>query len=213
MTIVRFIGDIHGKIEKYAGIAVDAPDGKSVQIGDFGHGFFHECERDDVADFFARNEGARFIRGNHDSPDESKASIGWIQDGTVEDNVMYIGGAWSIDWQRRVPGRSWWPDEELSHQELEELIEKYEKVKPEIMITHDFPTSAAYEMFLKETNGKQFLTRTGEALDAMFKIHTPKLWLAGHWHIDKTMEMCGTKFICLGELSYLDLNTETGEIV
>lgn len=213
MTIVRFIGDIHGKINKYAGIAVDSPEGKSVQIGDFGYGFFNDYEEQDLKDFFNRNSGHRFIRGNHDNPALCAESKGYIPDGMIEDNVMYVGGAWSIDYMWRTPGINWWPDEELSEESLDMLIKEYSIRKPEIMVTHDCPTSVAYEMFLKGTNAKQFLTSTGEALDRMFKFHTPKLWLFGHWHIDKTMEMCGTKFICLGELSYLDLNTETGEIL
>jgi hypothetical protein len=58
--------------------------------------------------------------GNHDNPYMCKQDmVGYISDGTVEGDVMYIGGAWSIDnpvappgWYRRTAGFDWWFDEE-----------------------------------------------------------------------------------------------------
>jgi hypothetical protein len=77
------------------------------------------------------------------------------------------------------------------------------------MITHDCPTSVALEMFLSKGLGfgdnKQIKTRTGEALQAMFEIHQPELWVFGHWHNTLKQEINGTIFQCLGELDFIDV--------
>ena len=56
----------------------------------------------------------KFIRGNHDDPQACREHPYWIKDGLIENDIMYIGGAWSIDREYRTEGVSWWRDEELS---------------------------------------------------------------------------------------------------
>jgi predicted phosphodiesterase len=51
----------------------------------------------------------------------------------------------------------------------------------------------------------KFNTRTGLALQAMFEIHQPEVWLFGHWHINKVQKIGATNFICLAELSFIDI--------
>ena len=48
-------------------------------------------------------------------------------------------------------------------------------------------------------------SRTRQALDAMFDIHKPDLWLFGHWHDSQDRNVMGTRFICLNELEYKDI--------
>lgn len=204
---MRFIGDIHGMTSLYREIAADAD--SSVQVGDYGIGFLSGNEMDAINSF---HDGSnhRFIRGNHDDPGLCKSTSGYIPDGTfdVDNSIMYIGGAWSIDWQGRTPGFDLWLDEECSMQEFETLLESYEKNKPKIMVTHDCPGSVAFELFIKGTKHTQYPTLTAQALDAMFEVHQPDIWLFGHWHGDRDVEINGTRFICLGELSYIDLALE-----
>ena len=203
----RLIGDIHGKFDRYREIAdVDYP---TVQVGDFGVGFGGQYWHDTVNEFHSSGQH-RFIRGNHDDPQRCRTEMtGYIADGTVENDVMYIGGAWSIDHKHRIPGVDWWEDEELSYSELETLIDVYAATRPRVMITHDCPTTVAYHMFIrggKSLGGNvQILTRTGEAFQTMFEIHQPEVWVFGHWHVSKRQEINGTEFICLGELDYIDL--------
>jgi hypothetical protein len=153
----------------------------------------------------------RFIRGNHDNPEKCKKEmIGYIPDGTIENDVMFIGGAWSIDHDYRTPGIDWWRDEECSNDELEQFKLIYEINRPRVMITHDGPTLAAYYMFLrggKRTYGGNnlILTRTGEFLQSLFEIHQPEEWYFGHWHHSVQMNINGTKFTCLGILDSLEV--------
>lgn len=213
----RIIGDIHGKWYEYQLITENIQH-DSIQVGDFGIGFGQGDYWHDRVNDFHRSGQHRFIRGNHDAPEICKNEmVGCIKDGTVENNVMFIGGAWSIDWQYRTEGVSWWRDEELSVREFSELIDVYNVAKPDIVISHDAPTLASYRMFIKSgktLGGKTLhLTRTGEALQAMFEIHQPKLWLHGHWHIDTDMVIDGTRFLCLGELSFVDVDFDTCEVL
>jgi hypothetical protein len=46
----------------------------------------------------------------------------------------------------------------------------------------------------------------------MFSIHKPDLWIFGHWHCDADEVIDGTRFICLNELSYVDVDMETLEV-
>lgn len=225
MTLTRIVGDIHGKFNEYSFYSLNVgrtrrsgdnpPPESSVQVGDFGVGFGNDYWHEMVNDWMKEYPGHRFIRGNHDDPAECKNMSGYIPDGTVEGDVMYIGGAWSIDYARRIEGETWWRDEELSIEELNKLVDLYAKTKPRVMITHDCPTSVAWDMFISRGLSigglSQIKTRTGEALQAMFDIHKPDFHFFGHWHVTKQMDVQGTRFVCLGELDYVDVDLSNSE--
>lgn len=219
MTLTRIVGDIHGKFNEYSFFSLGIgrprhsgdtpPPEHSIQVGDFGIGFYKEHWHQMVNDWMKENPNHRFIRGNHDNPDKCKEMSGYIPDGTVEGDVMFIGGAWSIDHSIRLEGYDWWRNEELSIEELNQLYDVYVDKKPRVMITHDCPTAVSWEMFISKGLSlgglSQFKTRTGEALQAMFDAHKPEQWYFGHWHQTRQQEILGTKFHCLGELDFVDV--------
>lgn len=211
MVMTRLIGDIHGHFSEYVQTATLDFDGPTIQVGDFGIGFsgpyWHERTNE-----FHWDGKHRFIRGNHDDPTRCrKEMVGWIPDGRVENDVMFIGGAWSIDWAYRTEGTSWWRDEELSLEEFDRLIDVYASTKPRVMITHDAPDSVTHQMFIQSglaiggANAKKINTRTGMALQAMLDIHQPDEWYFGHWHHTLASRWGRTHFQCLGELQYVDV--------
>lgn len=207
---MRFIGDIHGKWLEYLNVIHDPknPCSESVQIGDFGLGFQQRQEHVDYVfgEMNKENHNHRFIRGNHDSPAECKANQNWIPDGLTENGMMFVGGAHSIDQAHRVPGVSWWEDEELSYQELGEMIAKYEEYKPDVMVTHDAPDVIARHLFpYYRKNDPMCNSRTRNAFETMFTIHKPKLWIFGHWHESINTNILGTDFVCLAELEFMDV--------
>lgn len=213
---MRYIGDVHGKYRRYKEIIRGAP--ASIQVGDLGIGFRriegpnagHEYGNPPHALMVEHN--ARFIRGNHDNPEECRKHSQWIPDGHYDPvtKTMFVGGADSIDKQFRIKDYSWWEDEELSYRDLAELVDKYEHYKPEILVTHDAPQIIAAEiirpLLLTHPGWLKFeMTRTRMAFQQMLQIHQPKLWIFGHYHISFDHEIHGTRFVCLAELEYKDL--------
>jgi hypothetical protein len=192
---MRFIGDVHGNMQRYLGLIHGAEE--SVQVGDFGIGFIHNPIE------IYPHERHRFIRGNHDWPLGCTHEPNWIKDGTVEDDVMYIGGAYSIDKGYRTEGRDWWPDEELSYDQLNVMIDKYIMAKPRVMVTHEVPQELT-KLFTRPI--WEVPERTRRAFDVMLEYHKPKLWIAGHWHFPFDYEYKGCRFIILDCDNYIDID-------
>lgn len=211
MTLTRIIGDIHGKVYDYQAHSIADFKGPTIQVGDFGIGFAGDYWHENMSNWQEANPQHRFIRGNHDDPDRCKTMPGYINDGVIENDVMFIGGAWSIDRAWRTEGINWWAKEELSIADLNRLIDIYDTVRPRVMITHDAPTDVTYQMFVQTglaiggSNAKKINTRTGQAFQTMFDIHQPDEWYFGHWHVTMQVKFGRTMFHCLGELDYMDV--------
>lgn len=208
MKPTRFIGDVHGKYERYKTILKGSPPG-TIQVGDMGVGFLHSSGKPHANPPYDKmvEHKARFIRGNHDNPSVCKQHSQWVRDGHIEDGMMFVGGATSIDKQFRAPGYSWWEDEQLSEAEFEEILAFYEKEKPEVMVTHDCPQSLIEPVFgiHYKTQLEPGGTRTRLYFERLFNLHRPKLWVFGHWHISRDVMVHGTRFVCLAELEWKDL--------
>ena len=206
--MIRLVGDVHGRIEDYLAIVKGSE--RSIQVGDMGLGFFGGSISDEtLIEFHKNNSNHRFIRGNHDNPLTCRKSLGYIEDGTVENDSFLLGGAWSIDRQYRTEGENWWPDEEVAEDRLELLLATYAAAKPRVVVTHDAPAFATWNMFIRVNPlvKQRYLiwNRTTDLLQRMFELHQPEQWYFGHWHQTKTMAIRGTEFTCLGELDYKDV--------
>jgi hypothetical protein len=214
MTLTRLIGDIHGQLAEYKVYGIDKFEGPTIQIGDFGVGFGQSDYWHESINSFHSDGHHRFIRGNHDNPATCKEMVGWIKDGTVENDVMFIGGAWSIDnpdappgWYKRTKDRDWWEDEECSDEQFAQMLDVYSVVKPRIMITHDCPHNIAGHMFWDTgiLKGPRYNTRTGDFLQKLFEIHQPENWYFGHWHHTMLYKRDNTMFHCLGIYDFVDV--------
>ncbi len=214
--LTRIIGDVHGRYEQYKRLIADVP--RSIQVGDMGVGF-RKTQGPRAGEIYSNpphyamvRGDHRFIPGNHDNPEECRKHSQCIPSGHVESGalgpVMFIGGALSIDQHLRQEGYNWWPGEELSIAELNELVDKYIVVKPAVMITHECPEEVAVEVGriagITKLNPR-FASRTRQALQAMWSAHSPKIHCFGHWHASFDHVLNGTRFICLAELEYKDL--------
>ena len=187
------MGDVHGKVKEYLKLIEDCD--ASIQCGDMGIGFVK----------IPKVEGNhKWIRGNHDNPNMAARHPNNIKDGTFweDEGMFFVGGAWSIDWEWRTPGISWWQDEEVGVNEFQKIIDYYTLCKPEIMVTHDCPTVAAQQ--LKDSNHIWDKSKTRQAFDIMFEIWQPVMWVHGHHHVSKRSLIDGTFFYSLAELEVLD---------
>lgn len=208
---ITIIGDVHGKTDQYQKMLRQKFVGqRTLQIGDMGIGFRGTpgLHRDIMG------ENHKWIRGNHDDPAKCRASVGYLGDfGYLpDDELFYIAGAFSIDRDWRTPMVSWWPDEELSFEELDKALDLYIKVKPRFVISHEAPTSAATWLLTQIAPNfrpeKIVTTRTGQAMGRMLDYHKPEKWIFGHYHIDRTFNFHGVDFTCVNELSTFLLTNE-----
>jgi len=197
--LTRIIGDVHGRFPEYRTLIEGVQE--SIQLGDFGIGFEPSPMEISLTH--------QFIRGNHDNPDMCRKDPHYIKDGTVRDSksgmVMFIGGAHSIDKDSRIEGQSWWRDEELNTAEFYRMQTTYLNTKPGIMFTHDCPGEVAKQLFGTSQFG-DYNSITSQAFNSYFEMFKPKLWIFGHHHIFKNEVILGTRFICLPELAYMDVN-------
>ena len=203
---MRIIGDVHHWTEEYYEIASQAE--TSIQLGDLfvGYGKLSDYWHEKMNKFHSSGKH-RFIRGNHDSLSRCKIMSGWIPDGYIENNMMFIGGAHSIN-SNKQEGINWWADEELSEEQFEEIYDKYLKTKPEILITHDCPSYVSEQLFTKNglsVRDHYIETRTGKNFQKMFDAHQPEQWIFGHWHHTISAKFGRTMFTCLSELDYIDI--------
>jgi predicted phosphohydrolase len=205
------IGDIHGLWHDYREIIKTLKPKVSLQLGDFGIGFPNNPKTLSMKDIPGNH---LYLRGNHDNPFHCRLDSNYIGDYGIYkgdfidgrfDKLFYLSGAWSIDQNWRVtvgPKRTWWEDEQLSQKELSDMINLYEKEKPDIVCSHDCPT-----IILKEFYPDRVIpTRTAQAMDSMLDIHTPSYWFFGHHHKSWRKTINGCTFVCLNELEYLDIS-------
>lgn len=210
-----FIGDVHGKYSQYKKLIKEATamNKPTIQVGDMGVGFL-QATVDGIKpaanppyDYMVAGNH-RFIRGNHDNPEECAKHSQWIKDGHYDSDTitMFIGGAVSVDKLFRTEGWNYWETEELTSEALRGLIIDYEKVKPVVMVTHDCPEPIALEMIrLSGRNKLDYPSRTRDALTSMWEIHQPELWVFGHWHKSADFKADNTRFVCLDELEMREL--------
>ena len=217
---LRIIGDVHGKFQDY--IALTKECDYSIQVGDMG---FNYSELRVVS-----KDDHKFIGGNHDNYDKyygsphalgSTITIGMGKDFGIATHggldFFFLRGGFSIDWKQRQKSylmggaKSYWDNEELSMEEMEMALWQYQKMKPDVVITHECPRSISQyvgdnkilEMF--GYNPQRFTTKTSELLEMMFQSHQPKRWYFGHYHNNWGAEINGTQFRCIDELSYVEL--------
>jgi predicted phosphodiesterase len=229
MTTLRIIGDVHGQIDSdslftraarpYLDLISDAA--YSVQVGDMGDG---ETYGQLVANVDARRH--RFFPGNHDHydrlPPHSLGDFGTLCWGGVD--FFFIRGAASADRDKLVRlgqelGKTlWFEQEELTDDQMHAATQEYLRVRPYIVLSHDAPTDIArlareHARRLSPPNPAAVFrsSRTKDFLQRLLEQHRPRLWLFGHYHRDWRYREGETLFVCVGELSYVDIDP-TGHV-
>lgn len=200
---VKVIGDVHGKIERYAALLNTLPDeyDYTVQVGDLGFAQHYEAAEQMVRQ--GLGERHFFFGGNHDEyPNLPSWHLGDYGTLPFSENGFFVRGARSIDRKHRTAGLDWWPEEELSPYKHEEVVEAYRDAEPDLMLTHEAPAVAVKDMFPNKT---VFETATGQLMNKLFMAHKPEAWIFGHWHHTTSTTLDGTEFACLDELDTIDI--------
>lgn len=196
-----FIGDVHGKVRGFLNILKNEAAGKpAIQIGDLGLGFVNVP---------ALDQNHRIFHGNHDAPNLFAAHPNNLGRFGVWNGVFFVAGAFSIDAQYRVPGVSWWADEQLSREEMDQAFDLYKKAKPRVVATHDAPRSLYPRLMMEvAARGPVYENSTAHLLEEMLDVHQPDWWIFGHWHKSIRFQVGNTNFVCLDELGLFELDVE-----
>lgn len=194
MNKLTFIGDPHGKVNEYKALTEKYK--KTICVGDFGFKTQWEWHKKNIDPAYHW-----IVPGNHDYPpmfheDFCLGNFKFIP----EFNLFTVRGADSIDKHLRTEGIDWFENEELTYPEGLECLDLYEKCKPNIVVSHDCPQSVMTSLF-----GYPDKSRTRQLLESMFEIHQPNLWVFGHHHRSKDVQILGTRFVCLAELETLTI--------
>ena len=198
-------GDIHAKFVRYAVKLHRHVPENSIVVGDFGLEFVQNPLHVSYLYSIMEAGNHKYFRGNHDNPAVVNTDPQCLPDVDVHENMMWVAGAYSVDKAIRKPGIDWWPDEELSYEEFEKAIDRYHETKPEIMLSHDAPFAFLNNLFYSY-RARGWTTR---ALDSMFSLHKPRVWIFGHHHMHLDIVMDGCRFVCLSELQSVNLNIQT----
>lgn len=220
--MITVIGDVHGKTKEYLELVKQHK--WSIQIGDMGFSYEHMQIANDNPDSSSKVRH-RFFGGNHDNYDLYDNALGNLGDcGPRKLNgveYFFVRGSVSIDCLYRVQQymnkelKSWWYEEELSHEELSYALELYQKTKPSIVLSHDCPIIAKKRLSEKRRlfdlrkfgfAASDFNCRTQVYLQKMFEAHQPDLWVFGHYHRSEDFKIDNTRFICLNELEAMVIN-------
>ena len=118
-----------------------------------------------------------------------------LPDGRV---IMFMGGGYSIDKMYRTEGRDWFPEETISHKDMQNLPD----VKVDIFITHTCSTDILLTML--KYNDMKNNDPSNLALTDLWEKYMPTLWYFGHWHVHKKGAIGNghTKWECLADTRY-----------
>ena len=199
-----------------------------IILGDYG-GFWYNKRTNEELYWFewltAKNCTVCFVDGNHENFDlinnfpevefcGGKAGLGYQDDNgviyhlkrgeiyTIEDKkILTFGGAYSVDKEHRIQGRSWWPEEIPTYADtlnLENNLILYNN-KVDFILTHTAPKSIIVPMGLISSRdcamfGNKQNDPTTEILQSVLETVTFDKWYLGHFHKDLAY-MC--KFFCL----------------
>jgi len=195
MNDTLIIGDVHGKVDKYWKLLQQNLRSRSIQVGDFGFEAQHLWHLANVD-----SDKHKINFGNHDDYTflHERHSLGnWSWD--IERDLMTVRGAFSIDRVHRTENISWWANEEMNYEEMQQAVDAFILYKPSIVVTHDCPHEVSKHLFGGNIKN-QIKTTTGNGLQVMFESHQPDLWIFGHHHREEDEMIDGTRFICLEEL-------------
>lgn len=114
-------------------------------------------------------------------------------------NILFMGGAESIDKDLRTFGRDWFPEEIITQADVYDLPSP-EEVGVDIVISHTCPREFHREIFNVENSVRtraKFEDPSMLALSYILHNFRPGLWFFGHFHLYKSGVFNNTRWFCL----------------
>jgi predicted phosphodiesterase len=199
-------GDIHGMYGYLNELIKQETPDLIIVCGDFGYGF----PRDQINTIVPMNTKIVFCDGNHDNHwklrelknlavaenvfYQPRGSTMRLPDGR---NILFMGGANSIDKEHRTVGVSWWPEEVISQSDFRNLPEE----DIDIFITHTC-SNEIYDKYIQFHLGGNYTPRKDNdpsyhALTTLWEMYGPTQWFFGHFHINLNGRLSGTRWQAL----------------
>jgi hypothetical protein len=199
-------GDIHGMYGYLNDLVKQETPDLIIVCGDMGYGF----PNDKIDKIVAMNTKIVFCDGNHDNHwklrelkslavaenvfYQPRGSTMRLPDGR---NILFMGGANSIDRDRRTVGVSWWPEEVISQSDFRNLPDE----DIDIFITHTC-SNEIYDKYIQFHLGGRYTPRKDKdpsyhALSTLWEMYGPTQWFFGHFHINLSGKLSGTRWQAL----------------
>lgn len=213
MSKIYITGDLHGAAElvRFRDIHLNKDD-VMLQLGDAG--LIWEVsnfnEENKWLNWFEHNFEFKLlcVLGNHENYDRIKnlevvnvygadcykvrENIYYIKNGeilTINDKkFIALGGALSIDRDKRIEGVSWWRDEEMNYSDQERILNNLEspsvilgKTYIDYILSHTAPKNIIDKYF----RDMGYSDSTSRFLEHINNVIMFEKWYFGHFHIDK----------------------------
>jgi Icc-related predicted phosphoesterase len=206
---ILILGDTHGRwIELNKIINKKQPD-KIFICGDFG--YWPNFDVVDIKKIKNHDTKIYWCDGNHedhialkgitDTNNEIAKNIFYQPRGsyiTLEDgrNVLFIGGADSIDKNSRTPGWDWFPEETIKAEDIDKILNINKKI--DIIISHTCPLEFDILSKIYNTNiYNKIYDPSCQWLNIVLEKLNPSLWYFGHWHQYIKGQYKNTNWTCL----------------
>lgn len=207
--MIYITGDTHGTVERFDNYNFNKED-KIIILGDFGF-LFQEPLQDELNKIRKLKESVKqdilFLDGNHENfnklnnlevIERYNSYVGKVIDGvyhlkrgniyTIEDKTFFtMGGALSIDKHLRMEDISWWKDEEIGYNDIENGINNLEQVdfNVDYVLTHTQPQFLIDSIY-KYTKYIPHNDKSSKVLDEFNnEINFKYSWMFGHLHFDR----------------------------
>lgn len=211
---VLVTGDVHGQFSQLNRLINDQKPSIVLCCGDWGYwpdyGKEHSLKR-------IKTQGAKiyWCPGNHEqwdvleerygrrgpAPIEIKEDVFYCPVGSrLEVNgkqILFAGGADSIDKNYRTMGYDWFPQELLNIDDVDYIMNS--ALRTHIVISHTCPS-----LFDMSRSGRydKWNDPTRRALDIILEQLSPEQWFFGHWHFFLQGRFGKTYWTCLNECPF-----------
>lgn len=185
-----------------------------IILGDVGINYYLD-ERDEILKERLNSYNIKLfcVQGNHDERPQNKSTYKEVDmfDGSVfieeeypnlifakngelydidNKKVLVIGGAYSVDKNYRIIyGYPWFKDEQLSKEEMDNILNKYRGQHIDIVLSHTCPLKyEPTEVFIKDIDQYHVDKSMEKFLDKIEQSIDYDKWYCGHYHTEKQID-------------------------